>query len=85
MLIAQKSKIYTLSLFAIALISFSCSKDKEEDKEEMCIDETKIDLEAPCYLIYAPVCGCNGNTYSNDCVATTNGVLRFEEGACEDN
>ena len=65
----------------LILIIVSCSDDKENNNEN-CIDESLINLEAACYLIYAPVCGCDGETYSNDCVATNNGVLSFEEGAC---
>ena len=48
------------------------------------IDESLINEQAACYLIYAPVCGCNDVTYSNDCVAQNNGVLSFTEGACEE-
>jgi hypothetical protein len=31
---------------------------------------------------YNPVCGCNGNTYSNACTAQNSGVIDFTEGEC---
>jgi len=43
-----------------------------------------IDETVACYLIYAPVCGCNNETYSNDCIASSNGVLSYTEGACNE-
>ena len=50
--------------------------------EHFCVDESRIDPQAVCYLIYAPVCGCNGETYSNDCIAQSNGVYNYTQGAC---
>jgi hypothetical protein len=47
-----------------------------------CIDPTLIDPTAVCDMMYAPVCGCDGNTYSNECVATSNGVLSWVNGEC---
>lgn len=35
-----------------------------------------------CYEIYAPVCGCNNVTYSNDCHAECAGVSDYTEGVC---
>lgn len=34
-----------------------------------------------CPLIFDPVCGCNGQTYSNACFASCE-VFSFTEGAC---
>lgn len=73
---------YFIPLLIIFLL-VACVQNTEIE-ETLCIDESLIDETAACYLIFAPVCGCDGTTYSNDCVATINGVLTFKEGACEE-
>lgn len=47
-----------------------------------CIDLNLVKEKRACYEIYAPVCGCDGFTYSNDCVATSSGVTSYTEGIC---
>ncbi len=51
-----------------------------------CIDESQIDETMGCAEIWAPVCGCNGVTYSNECEALYyGGVTSWTEGECEQN
>jgi hypothetical protein len=48
-----------------------------------CIDTTLINLNVLCPAIWAPVCGCDGNTYSNTCEATNyGGVTAWTDGEC---
>jgi hypothetical protein len=51
---------------------------------ESCIDESRINSMAACYMIYAPVCGCDKKTYGNDCIAINSGVNSFTLGPCGD-
>ena len=71
-------RYFTLLLLFIGLGFLSC-----EDNNE-CIDESKIsDDYSVCTEEYQPVCGCNGQTYSNDCYAENAGVTEWTEGECD--
>ena len=49
-----------------------------------CIDLDIIDLTALCSFLEAPVCGCNGVTYPNECVAYNySGVTEWTDGECD--
>lgn len=80
----KKSVVLFVLLAGFCFSAFQCEEvSPREIVDETCIDPSKINPEGACYMIYKPVCGCNGVTYSNDCVATNNGVLNFTEGECK--
>lgn len=48
-----------------------------------CIDSSQINLSCLCSQVYDPVCGCDGVTYTNDCIARCHGVTRWTHGSCQ--
>lgn len=52
---------------------------------QTCIDPALIDTSVFCPAVYVPVCGCNGITYPNECVAYNyHGVTTWTSGICPD-
>ena len=71
-----------LACIATLLSLADCQRETAATTD--CIDPSKIKADAVCTMEYAPVCGCNNQTYSNACQATNAGVKTYTQGACPD-
>jgi len=70
-------------LLALLMLFFtsvtSCNKN-----DDNCIDSNLVGNADECIEIYDPVCGCDGITYDNYCVADSSGITSYVAGECCD-
>tara|TARA_B100001142_G_scaffold282189_1_gene294419 strand:+ start:70 stop:357 length:288 start_codon:yes stop_codon:yes gene_type:complete len=82
-------------ILALSIAFMSCEKSKNlptpyayvtppSVQSGICIDSTLIGNTDECIEIYDPVCGCDGITYDNYCVADSSGITSYVAGKCCD-
>ena len=82
-------KLTLVSILAFTILSISCEKNNNcvsppLVQSGICIDSNLIGNLDECIEIYDPVCGCDGITYDNYCVADSSGITSYVAGECCD-
>lgn len=74
--------IFSFLFLAGALFFTACDHTGCDPDPSPCIDESKKCITCLCTTDYEPVCGCDGQTYTNSCNADVAGVTSYTKGAC---
>lgn len=69
-----------LALVLCAALSVGNTSSCNKNKKSACVGEPVKDCM--CTQQYDPVCGCDGKTYGNACMARCAGVKSWTKGAC---
>lgn len=68
-------------LVIIATMAFFGCKKESAAPVEACKKYTDCSL-VDCSDAFKPVCGCNGITYRNSCIALCDSIKKYTEGTC---
>ena len=78
--------LYPILLFASMIFSQQQLIDHCNNKTDVylenCLNLSLCNPEAVCDFVFDPVCGCDGNSYSNSCFAQLNAVQSWTSGMC---
>ena len=82
-------KITIASILVFTSLFISCEKNNNcvsipSVQSGICIDSNLIGNADECIEISDPVCGCDGITYENYCVADSSGITCYVKGECCD-
>ena len=82
-------KITIASILVFTSLFISCEKNNNcvsisSVQSGICIDSNLIGNADECIEISDPVCGCDGVTYENYCVADSSGITSYVAGECCD-
>ena len=82
----SKFTLYLLLFSSFIFLNATCNDviptDPGKNKVVKCIDKSKIDPTKGCPRNIDPVCGCDGQTYGNKCMAERAGITDWETGEC---